>query len=318
MSKTTKNRAVGLVRAETYDPKLICQWADELFSAVGFSPSRGDLVVLKPNLVAPSMLNDLACTHPQFVEGVARWFVDHGCRVRVGDSPASGSCANAMEKLGLDMVVQKLGLEIAPFQQTVSIPLNCGVTVPVCRDALECDHLVNLPKVKSHALVRVTLAVKNHFGMVKGWRKAMAHQVHGGGCAITFIDMLCDLPGVVPQSISLCDGITAMHVTGPMGGKPYDLHLMGCCPSPVALDTALLAALGVTPESSPIQSRFVQRGEVGSTLADVCFPLCTPDDFDHQGFIVPSQLGSIRFDLGHVLQSVLKRLQLWLRGVLRS
>lgn len=305
-----KKVEVGLTSLKGYQPDRVCQKVDVLFKAVDFRPAPGDQVVLKPNLVAPAVLNDLACTHPQFVEGVARWFLDHGCRVRVGDSPASGSCLHAMEILGLNKVVQKLGLGVAPFQKTVPVKLDCGVTVAVCRDAFECDHLINLPKVKSHALVRVTLAVKNHFGLVKGWRKAMAHQIHGGGTADAFIDILCDLPGVVPHSISLCDGITAMHVTGPMGGQPYDLQLMGCCRSAVALDTALLSVLGVAPELSPLWCRFAQRGVYGNDLADLHFPLLTPGDFDHQGFVVPFQLNSVRFGLWHVLRSVLKRIKL--------
>ncbi len=301
---------VAFASINTYQPDRICQQVAGLFEAVGFCPAYGDQVLLKPNLVAPAVLNDLACTHPQFVEGVARWFLDHGCRVLVGDSPASGSCLHAVEILGLNRVVQRLGLGVAPFQKTVPVELACGVTVSICRDVLECHHLVNLPKVKSHALVRVTLAVKNHFGIVKGWRKAMAHQVHGGGDGASFIDILCDLPDAVPHAISLCDGITAMHVTGPMGGIPYDLQLMGCCQSPVALDAALLAVLGVAPDRSPLWCRFDQRGVYGNDLADLYFPLLAPDDFDNQGFVVPNQLDSIRFSLWHVAGSLAKRLKL--------
>lgn len=300
---------VGLAQACSYTSDLT-QRIDELFQVVGFKVSRGDHVVLKPNLVAPAVLDDLACTHPEFVGGVAMWFLDHGCRVRVGDSPASGSCAHALEIVGLSKIVQKLGLEVAPFQQTVRTKLDCGVTVSICRDVLECDHLVNLPKVKSHALVRVTLAVKNYFGIIKGWRKAMAHQVHGGGDGASFIDIICDLPKVVPAGVSLCDGITAMHVTGPMDGKPYPLHLMGCSLSPVALDVALLEILGVNPESSPLWCTFAKRGVFGNDFSHLNFPLLSPDDFSVEDFIVPTHLNGIRFNVRHVVLSLLKRLTL--------
>lgn len=301
---------VGFTSIDTYQPEQIGRQVDRLFQAVGFKPVTGDHIVLKPNLVAPSRLNDLACTHPQFVEGVAAWFLDHGCRVRVGDSPASGSCAYAMDVQGLSGVVQKLGLEIAPFQKTVPVRLDGGVKVAVCCDALECDHLINLPKVKSHALVRVTLAVKNYFGIVKGWRKAMTHQIHGGGDGASFIDIICDLPKVVPGSVSLCDGITAMHVTGPMGGKPFALNMMGCSTSPVALDAGLLAVLGIDPAVSPLWCRFDQRSVFGNNVEDLNFPLLKPQDIRCTGFIVPAHLNSIRFDLTHVAGSVFKRLKL--------
>jgi uncharacterized protein (DUF362 family) len=301
---------VGLVRATSYQPELITQKIDALFSGVGFRPASGAHVLLKPNLVAPAMLHDLACTHPEFVGGVAQWFLDHGCKVSVGDSPASGSCCHAMEIVGLDKVVQKLGLRVAPFAETVRLKLHCGVTVAVCRDVLDCDLLVNLHNVKSHSLVRVTLAVKNYFGMVKGWRKAMAHQVHGGGDAASFIDILCDLPQVVPPGISLCDGIVAMHVTGPMAGKPYPLNLMGCSVLPQALDVSLLEILGVMPSQSPLWARLNQRGVYGNELHDVHFPLLCPADLAVDDFIVPPQLKPVRFGVGHVVKSVVNRLQL--------
>ncbi len=307
---------VGLLRETSYSRERIRQRVEELFTAVCFQPSRGDLVLLKPNLVAPAVVHDLACTNPEFVAGVASWFLDHGCRVRVGDSPASGSCQHAMTIVGLDKVVQKLGLETASFSQTVTTRLNCGVKVEICCDALDCDLLVNLPKVKSHGLVRVTLATKNYFGIIKGWRKAMAHQVHGGGDASSFIDILCDLPQVIQQSISLCDGITAMHVTGPMGGEPYPLHLMGCSVSPHSLDASLLAVLGVEPELSPLWCRFDQRRVFGNNLAELNYPLLSPSDLAARDFIVPGQLNPVRFNLTHAAGSVLKRLQrrLFLKG----
>ena len=301
---------VGLLRATSYGPEAICQWVDTLFAGVGFRPASGSHVLLKPNLVAPACRNDLSSTHPEFVGGVARWFLDHGCKVAVGDSPASGSCQHAMAIVGLADIVQKLGLEVAPFTQTVRTTLGCGVAVSICRDALDCDVLVNLPKVKSHALVRVTLAVKNYFGVIKGWRKAMAHQIHGGQDGASFRDILCDLPQVLPPGISVCDGIEAMHVTGPMGGKPYPLHMMGCSVVPHALDTSLLKILGVLPSQSPLWVKLAERGVVGNNLSELAFPLSSPAELAVDNFIVPSHLNDIRFGFRHVVKSVTNRLKL--------
>ena len=300
---------VGLVQARSYEPQHIIRRVDELCGAVGFKPHWGDHVVLKPNLVSSAGLNDLACTHPEFVGSVASWFLDHGCKVWVGDSPASGSCRAAMKTVGLDKIIQKFGLAVAPFEETVLTTLDCGLQVALCRDALECDLLVNLPKVKSHIMVRVTLAVKNYFGLVKGWRKAMAHQRYGGGGdASLFIDMLCDLSQLVPDGVSLCDGITAMHVTGPMDGEPYLLGLLGCSLLPQALDVGLLAVLGVEPEQSPLWNRLDTRNIFGNNMEDCCFPLLSPEDFDASGFIIPSHLDPVRFTLKHVVTSICKRL----------
>lgn len=285
---------------------------DELFVALPFAATRGSRVLLKPNLVAATYQGDLACTHPEFVAGVAQWFVDQGAHVVVGDSPATGSGLRAMKICGISEALKGLPVSFAPFQETRKLMTSNGVEIAVAIDALDCDYFINLPKLKSHSQARITLAVKNHYGIIKGWRKAWGHQVHGKGDGRPFFELIADLPSLVPQGVSLCDAITAMHVTGPMDGEPYPLGLMAASPSALALDSALLAIVNLDPELSPLWCASRDRKAPGHDPATLVFPLLTPGEVKVADFMVPEQLSSVHFDGRHVMGSLFGRLKGWL------
>ena len=86
---------VAISRCHSYRRSELIEGVAGLLSSLSFTVPRGSKVLLKPNLVAAGRPADLACTHPEFVAAVAQWFVDHGAKVAVGDSPATGSFETA-------------------------------------------------------------------------------------------------------------------------------------------------------------------------------------------------------------------------------
>ncbi|MDA3786202.1 MAG: DUF362 domain-containing protein [Deltaproteobacteria bacterium] len=307
-----EKRAVAISRCLSYDRQEIVRVVDGLLAALAWRCSRGSRVLLKPNLVAARYQGDIACTHPEFVAGVAQWFVDQGAQVVVGDSPATGSGLRAMHICGITAALRGLPLSYAPFQKSRVVTTRRGRDVAVAVDALECDYFINLPKLKSHGQTRVTLAVKNHYGIIKGWRKAWGHQVHGQGDGRAFFDLLADLPFLVPPGLSLCDAITAMHRTGPLGGEAYPLGVMAASPWALALDRALLAVIKLDPESSPLWQASRDRQDKGHDLATLAFPLLSPEEVAVEDFQVPGQLRPVPFHGRHLLASLAARCKVWL------
>lgn len=104
----------------SYERQEIALAVDELLAALPFTLSRGSKVLLKPNLVAAGYHGDLACTHPEFVAGVAQWFVDQGAQVAVGDSPVTGSGIRAMGICGMTEALKSLPVSLAPFKRPAS------------------------------------------------------------------------------------------------------------------------------------------------------------------------------------------------------
>lgn len=265
-------------------------------------------VLLKPNLITARM-GTLACTEGKFVLAVAQWFLDHNAHVSIGDSPAFGTSTSVLRKMGIADALRKLPVSITDFKNVRTVTLSSGLCAGMAVDALDCDLLVNMPRVKAHAQLRVTLAVKNLFGCLVGMRKPLWHMVHGGKCS-GFADHLVELLSVLPSGITIVDGITAMHQTGPIGGQSFPLGVVACSSNPVAIDRALLSVLGVAPEMSPLMESCIRKGLNGYDLNSLHFPLRTPEELGVDSFKVPGALNPVRFNPFNFLKGIARRILL--------
>ena len=304
-----KKRAVGLVACREYERRLLKGQVEALCNGLGFRVSAGSRVLLKPNLVSAVRNKGLACTHPEIVAAVAEWFLDQGATVRVGDSPAFGSALGVMAACGISAALKGLPVTMINFEAVYPVRLASGLSVGVARAVGECDLLVNLPKIKAHGQLYLSLAVKNYFGVVVGFRKPWLHARYGD-IDNRFEAMLVDLLAVLPDGITLADGVVAMHVDGPVAGKPFPLHLLAGGLNPVALDTALLAVLGLPREASPVWRECQRRNLAGSNMPELSFPLAKPEEVAVQGFQPPARLRPVSFHPWRLFRGAMKRIMI--------
>lgn len=301
-------RHVYLDRLESYARPELDAIVARLLELSGCRPARGVRVLVKPNLVAPANTG-LSCTHPLVVRAACRYLIDCGARVTVGDSPAFGTARIVARACGLDKALAGLNVPVVNFSRPRPVALSLGGKVLAASQALDAELIVNLPRFKVHDQMLLTLAVKNFFGAVCGFRKSLAHQTHGGK-GNRFESMILDVCLAMPPSVSLVDGVTAMHVRGPAKGESFPLGLLGSSADPVALDQALHAVLGLAPDASPLGREAARRG----LLSQAAFPLHRPEDFPAHGFALPGALAPVAFEPGRFLRGRLRSLCLRLKG----
>jgi len=253
----------------------------------------GAKVLLKPNLIS-SKGSGCGCTHPNIIAAVAIWLKNNGAIVSIGDSPAFGSAGAVLRNLGVIKVLSDLDVQIVEFQTGRRITLDSGVKVVLADELFEYDLLVNLPKIKAHDQLYMTMAVKNFFGAVKGLHKARLHMSHGGSVE-DFAAILLDLTSLLPPNISIGDGVEVMHRHGPLNGESLMLGVLAASINPVAFDTAMLALLELDPEKSPIHLLAARRNMSGTRMSELSFPIFHPDSFHGSGFMAPKKLSPIRF-----------------------
>lgn len=301
---------VLLRHGQRYQRAVIAGWVEECLGLfLGTTSLRGQRVLLKPNLISGGGAAH-AVTHPEFIAAVAATFIDHGARVRLGDSPAFGSARRVCHRRGIVKALSGMEVEIVDFNQSRALPLAGGVVLPIASAALDCDLLVGLPKVKAHNQMLVTLATKNLFGVVTGVRKALLHMTHGQSHQ-PFAEILGELPSLLPPQLHLADGIVAMHGSGPLDGAPLALYCMAASSSPLALDTALLSVLEIDHWQSPLWRVTAQRRLLGWDPRSIDYPGLLPEVFQGCGFRVPSTLNPVRFNPLRFARG------LWRRALLR-
>lgn len=303
-----KSRPISVVlqRCWHYDRLALAESIDLSMGYLGLSRSyHGKKILLKPNLISGSG-SALACTHGEFIAGVAVWFLEHGARVVLGDSPAFGSATGVCRQRGITERLQGLDLNIVNFVSPVNMKLASGKTIAIAAEALDCDVFVGLPKIKAHNQMFVTMAVKNIFGIVKGINKGMLHMVHGSSHE-QFSAIILDLLSLLPTQLHMADGIEAMQGSGPLDGSLLQLNCLAVAANPVALDTAMLELLALDPEKSPLWCLAASRGLVGSNRNELSYPHLLPSDFSDSRFIAPDCLNGIRFNPLRFLKGLIKK-----------
>jgi len=193
--------------------------------------SRGDVVVVKPNIGWDRSPEQAANTHPDVVVAVASMCLAAGAKsVRIFDRTcneprrcyASSGIQEAVERFakknGVADALRIYHVEDRKFVNT-SIP-NALILKEweLYRDILDADKVVNVPIAKSHSLSYVTLGLKNMMG-VMGGNRGQAH--------FRLSECLVDVNRRVPSHLTVIDAGLVLVRNGPTGGNLADVEKFG-------------------------------------------------------------------------------------------
>ncbi|MBW4621339.1 MAG: DUF362 domain-containing protein [Cyanosarcina radialis HA8281-LM2] len=301
---------VSLIRANSYDRDALrssLQVLLELLGGIESIVKKGDRVLLKPNLLTGGRPGKACITDPNLVYAVARLVKEAGGQPFLGDSPAFGSAKGVAKANGYLPLMAELDLPIVEFHgqryQTASNGFN---HLLLSKESMEADVVINLPKVKSHAQLTITLGVKNLFGCVPGKMKAWWH-MEAGKDSNRFGEMLVETARAVNPDLTIIDGIVGHEGNGPSGGEPRDLGILGASANVFALDRSLVEILQVEPRSIPTIAAAERLG-LCPALAEISFPHLSPSELKVDDWKLPDNLMPIDFGLPRVLKSTFKHL----------
>ena len=256
MNKATdlKDFRVAVSRVEEYDPELIGETILRHFDSLGITPEffNGKKVVIKPNLVSKRGPDRATTTHPEFIRALVRILKTDGADVLIAESSSGMYTKEHMREIYESSKFYEIGLEEgAEFNfdmSTVDIPAPDGIVSKrfnIIKPLTECDVIIDLCKVKSHSLTKLTCAVKNFFGAIPGTAKVEMHARFSD--TSNFCQMLNDLCRAIcaqTEVICIADGILAMEGEGPGTGDPRWLYAVLTSRNPFALDMAAAELTG--------------------------------------------------------------------------
>lgn len=301
---------VSLLRATSYDLAILQSSIEQLLAPLGGMSAfvkSGDRVLLKPNLLTGSRPTSECTTRPEVVYCVAKLVQDAGGRPFLGDSPAFGSAHGVAKASGYLPFLQELKLPVVEFKgqryEAVSQEFN---HLLLSKEAMQADVIINLPKVKSHMQLTLTLGVKNLFGCVPGKMKAWWH-MEAGKDGDRFGNMLVETARAIAPSLTIMDGIIGHQGNGPSGGEPRMLGILAASADVFALDRAMLYVLNVEPDLVPTVAAS-QRLGICPEMDDIRFPLHHPNDLKVLDWRLPDRLMPIDFGMPRVIKSTFKHL----------
>ncbi len=277
-----KRARVVIVPCDSYEEeKVYCAMRTgiDLLGGIGKFASPQEKILVKPNFLSAALPEKAVTTHPAVIKAMLRILSEAGCtEVKYGDSPGHGSCAGAAAKIGLTPE-NTFGAGLADMSEEVLTTFPEGLTAQefyFAKEVTEADAIISLCKMKTHALERITGAVKNVYGLICGYRKAAGHVKYPN--ASVFARMLADIHRCVKPRLHIMDGIVAMEGNGPGSGDPVSMKVLLFSEDPVALDTVFCTLVYLDPELVPtnIQGEAMGIGTYHRSRIEVVTPAEAP------------------------------------------
>jgi uncharacterized protein (DUF362 family) len=207
----------------------------------GLGLEGGEHVVVKPNVCNAKNPYGMVITDFRLIEAVVRLLQDKAGRITVVESDnISDTANNRARKSGLLDLLDGLGVEFLNLSgDDHEVHEVAGKKLRLPRTVLDADYFVNLPKIKTEGHVKVTLSIKNLFGLPQRRKKSGLHSKLG--------EILPYLAKIVRSDMIVVDGITAMEGNGPLIGTPRELGVVVVGVNPVSVDAVCACMIGFDP-----------------------------------------------------------------------
>jgi len=233
-------------------------------------------VLIKVNFITIETWETGATTDPIVVEAIIKKLKNLPVQVLVVESDATMTNADqAFEATGMKEMCQRNGVQCLNLRHVkdrvkIDIP-NCetlgSITVP---RIVKESAIISAAKLKTHMATKVTLGMKNMFGLLPDKFKGKYH-------AKGISKVIVDVNTVLKPALTVIDGFVGMEGRGPSGGTPVKMDLIIAGNDVVATDATAARIMGFDPvEIAHIRKAYEKGlgniGEIeilGSKLDDV-------------------------------------------------
>lgn len=271
-------KRVALHACESYDEERLAEIFRTQMDIFGYDRAffAGKKTVIKPNLVMKKEPDAAATTHPAVLSALLTVLAERDCKPLIAESPGGLFNRQRLEGIyrvcGIAPVAEKHGVSLNYNTDAVNVAYPDGKTVKmfhILKPVAEADILIDLCKLKSHSLTKMSAAVKNFFGTIPGVEKFEMHATFPD--YKDFGSMICDLCEMYCKAktvIAVTDAVIGMEGNGPTAGDPRKIGAMLMSPNPFASDVVGETLLGFAG-TVPIVREGVARGLAPSDISGI-------------------------------------------------
>jgi uncharacterized protein (DUF362 family) len=198
---------------------------------------------IKPNLVIAAKPGTAVVTHPVVVEALVNVLRERGfTSISIGDGPGVGLDVEKVFRVtGYTKLAERLGVDLVNLNTTERRKREWKygeIGIPAIVE--DTDFYVNVPKLKTHGYTRVTLAIKNHKGLLSEADKKRDHQ-------LGLHDPLAQQATIRPPDLIVLDGITGVEGDGPLNGKVVKSRVFAVGTNMLEVDSVAARLMGFDP-----------------------------------------------------------------------
>ena len=201
-------------------------------------------ILLKPNF--NSNMNALTgnTTDLRIISSLIQLLQARGYKnITIGEGTNSGFYRNKIDvasRLMIKALAEKLGVRFLDLNYCKGSPITFsnGKKAEVARDCLEADLFINLPKLKMHHEVGISVCLKNMMGCLVGQEnKKKTH--------LNLARNIIHLNKSVRPHLHIVDGLIAMEGNGPSAGTPARMDTIIAGPDPYLIDMVCAEIVGM-------------------------------------------------------------------------
>lgn len=238
-SSSNASDRVDLVIARGPSASKITRAAIDAIGGIKRFISRGDIVVLKPNMAWDRRPEQAANTNPDVVAEVVRMCYEAGARkVKVFDRTVNdprrcyvqSGIADAAKAAGAEVIY----VDDRKFKE-MDIKGEAIKSWPLYTELFEADKIINIPIAKHHGLAKLTMSMKNWMGVMGGSRRHIHQRLD---------ESLVDLSMFIKPTLTILDAIRVLTANGPQGGSLDDVRRLDTVI--VGTDQVAIDSLGAT------------------------------------------------------------------------
>jgi uncharacterized protein (DUF362 family) len=237
----------GIGQTDNFSVKDLTRKVFEAAGGIRQYVSKGDVVVIKPNISWGKSPKMAATTNPEVLQAVIELCQEAGAKkVRIADNTIENSkfCFSVS---GAADVAKITGAELinpdSSLMREMKLQGDRIDVWPIYLPIVEADKVINLPVAKDHILSSVTLGMKNWFGAIGGRRGSLHREIHPN---------IVDLAQFFKPTVTLIDATRIMTRNGPSGGSTSDVVIKNTLilsDDPVAADGKAALLLGRDPRN---------------------------------------------------------------------
>jgi uncharacterized protein (DUF362 family) len=223
-----------VAHGEHATPAALIRSAVDGMGGMGRFISRGETVVIKPNIAWDRLPELAATTNPDAVAEMVRLCLAAGARSVIVTDVTCNDAEACFDRSGIAAAARAAGAEVVLPQPRFFTKVDLkGETLgewPVLEPFLDADKLINLPIAKHHSLTGVTLGMKNWYGLLGGDRNRLHQRIH---------ESIADLTSFAKPTLTVLDAYRVLMRSGPTGGSVEDVEQKNTVIAsidPVALD----------------------------------------------------------------------------------
>ena len=227
----------------------------------------GDLVLIKPNVLAPSAPGAGACTDPRVCRAIADLVRERGARPVIAESSAVGvDTEKAYASVGYD-ALRDLGYEVVDLKKGKPVKLDVpgGYLISefgTWELVTQANVIISVPVLKTHDQAEMTLSLKNLKGLESDKDKKALHKVG-------IFKGVTDLALALKPALTVIDGLIGQEGLGPLYGIPVPMGLLLASRDLVAADTVASLIADFAPEELGITVFAAQKGLGTMNLAEI-------------------------------------------------